>query len=202
MSFPIGENHNKWKGENVSYSGLHKWVNKYKGKAFGCTVCGSQRKQRYEWANISGEYKRDLDDFESKCVPCHRKNLKGITPKYTFPKGNTPWNRGKKGLQVAWNKGKKTRLIPKTAYKKGHKAPISAFVIGQEPWNKGLTKINDKRLDYDRPTQFKKGQLSPRKYLQPVICQRCQKQFQPRTITKANKFCSQQCYWISLKLKV
>ena|SRR3990167_8797453 len=132
MSFPKGENHHKWKGKNVSYSGLHKWVNKYKGKAFGCTVCGSQKRQRYEWANISGEYKRDLDDFESKCVPCHRENLKGITPKYTFPKGNIPWN----------------------------------------------------------------------KYLQPKICQECGKTFQPKNAKNASKYCSQKCYWETLKISM
>ena len=29
-------------------------------------------KKRYHWANISGEYKRDLTDYKRLCVSCHR----------------------------------------------------------------------------------------------------------------------------------
>lgn len=95
MSPAIGENHHQWKGSRVSYSGLHKWINKYKGKAFGCSECGSKEKQRYEWANISGEYKREFNDFRSLCVPCHRKCLLGrrLSPKTEFKKGFIPWNK-------------------------------------------------------------------------------------------------------------
>ncbi len=60
--------------KNPSHSALHKWVKRWKGKANCCKVCGQDEQGRkYEWANLSGEYKRDLDDYEMMCVPCHRK---------------------------------------------------------------------------------------------------------------------------------
>jgi len=37
---------------------------------------------------------------------------------------------------IPWNKGKKTGIVPKTAFKKGHK-PIAPFEKGCIPWNKG-----------------------------------------------------------------
>ena len=58
--------------ENASYSAIHKWLTKWKGKAFGCNRCGTKKKRRYEWSNISGKCKRELLDYESLCVPCHR----------------------------------------------------------------------------------------------------------------------------------
>jgi 5-methylcytosine-specific restriction endonuclease McrA len=42
----------------------------------------------------------------------------------------------KKG-HIAWNKGLKTGLVPKSAFKKGHKPPKTAFKKGIIPWNKG-----------------------------------------------------------------
>ena len=41
--------------------------------------------------------------------------------KLGFKKGYTPWNKGKKLEYISWNKGKKTGIIPKTAFRKGHK---------------------------------------------------------------------------------
>lgn len=62
---------NAWKGDSVGYGGLHQWVYKNLGKAIKCEN-GCMAK-RYEWANISGEYKRDLDDFKQLCKSCHLK---------------------------------------------------------------------------------------------------------------------------------
>ena len=38
-------------------------------------ICKYCRKEncRFEWANISGEYKRDLNDWMNLCVSCHKK---------------------------------------------------------------------------------------------------------------------------------
>jgi very-short-patch-repair endonuclease len=52
----------------------------------------------------------------------HKKKLslinKGKHPLSEFKKGQTPWNKGKKGLQVSWCKGKKAPQISKS--KLGH----------------------------------------------------------------------------------
>lgn len=47
-------------------------------------------------------------------------------------KGRIPWNKGKKGVQVAWNKGKKGRKLTEETKKKQSEAHK-----GQVPWNKG-----------------------------------------------------------------
>jgi NUMOD3 motif len=67
---PMGELSPHWKGDQVSYTGLHLWVGKHKVKTGTCTGCG--RKKITEWANISGVYLRDLDDFAEMCKECHR----------------------------------------------------------------------------------------------------------------------------------
>ena len=69
-----GDKNNGWKGTRVKYSGLHLWVQKELGRADHCDgeKC-SGVSERYEWANISGEYKRDVNDFEWLCRKCHMK---------------------------------------------------------------------------------------------------------------------------------
>lgn len=65
--------HPFWKADDVSYSGLHYWIGRKLGKPRECTNCGTLTAKKYEWANISGEYKRDLKDWVRLCVSCHRR---------------------------------------------------------------------------------------------------------------------------------
>lgn len=51
------------------YQALHYWVKKQKGKATKCEQCSSIRNVQH--ANLSGEYKKDLDDFMQLCKRCH-----------------------------------------------------------------------------------------------------------------------------------
>jgi hypothetical protein len=60
-----------WKGNMVSYSGLHKWVARKLGKPNKCEHCGTTTSTKYEWANKSGKYLRDLDDWIRLCRSCH-----------------------------------------------------------------------------------------------------------------------------------
>lgn len=86
-----------------------------------------------------------------------------------------PWNKGKKGLQVAWNKGKshspetkekiRQSLKGRKSWNKGKTGlqvawnkglhvrlnPEGEFKKGQTAWNKG------KKRTWDSPTEFKKG---------------------------------------------
>lgn len=49
---------------------------RYKTKTGACTSCGAEvgteRGRGTEWANVSGRYLRDLDDFVELCILCHR----------------------------------------------------------------------------------------------------------------------------------
>lgn len=63
----------QWKGNNVGYKALHIWVSRWLGKPSKCEDCGTTEAKKFEWANISKEYKRDLDDWKRLCHPCHIK---------------------------------------------------------------------------------------------------------------------------------
>jgi len=67
---PRGEAHPAWKGDDVGYCALHDWVNRHGDKTGACVRCSAEGITH--WANISGKYLRDLDDFIELCVPCHK----------------------------------------------------------------------------------------------------------------------------------
>jgi len=109
-----GSDHHSWRGDAVGYGGVHQWLYKTYGKADRCDRCGTLEAKRYEWANISLEYKRDRTDWEMLCTSCHRKE--GYA----------------RGEYVTWNKGKKTGLVPRTAIKPGqHLSPATEFKPGR-----------------------------------------------------------------------
>lgn len=75
--YAVGENNPHWK-EEPSYGSLHDWVRRHKKKTGFCTFCGKKgiiKGHEYgtHFANISHEYKRDLDDYVELCMSCHRK---------------------------------------------------------------------------------------------------------------------------------
>jgi hypothetical protein len=54
------------------YYTLHNWVKRKLGKPMKCEICGSTNAKKYEWANKSHKYKRELNDWVRLCVPCHK----------------------------------------------------------------------------------------------------------------------------------
>ena len=62
-----------WKGEDVGYSGLHKWVALKLGKPKQCELCLKTTLNPYQihWANKSHQYKRELTDWIRLCASCH-----------------------------------------------------------------------------------------------------------------------------------
>lgn len=66
-----GERAYNYKGGEVGYGALHEWVRRWLGKPNKCENCGATDKKRYEWANISGDYLRDLGDWARLCKSCH-----------------------------------------------------------------------------------------------------------------------------------
>lgn len=64
----------RWAGDAIGYSGLHTWISRLYGPASRCENRSCEGKgKRYEWANISGEYRRDRNDFLELCSSCHRR---------------------------------------------------------------------------------------------------------------------------------
>lgn len=66
-----GENNYGWKGDSASYVAKHRWVKKWFGKPSYCEICGVKKK-KYNWANLSGTYKRIRRDWKQMCISCHR----------------------------------------------------------------------------------------------------------------------------------
>lgn len=67
----LTENNIMWRGNDVGYVALHNWVRRHKPKPIFCERCNINKP--YDLANISGEYKRDINDFEWLCRSCHNK---------------------------------------------------------------------------------------------------------------------------------
>lgn len=61
-----------WKGDKAGYGSKHDWIKSRLGKATYCSFDRNHVSKRFEWANISGAYLRELDDWVQLCVTCHR----------------------------------------------------------------------------------------------------------------------------------
>jgi len=61
--------HWNWKGDKAKYQAIHIWVRRNKPKPKLCVLCG-KRKAR-DLANISGDYRRDINDYQYLCRKCH-----------------------------------------------------------------------------------------------------------------------------------
>lgn len=64
MALPIDSN---------KYYTAHYWIYSKSGKAKYCSKDSSHQSKRFEWANISREYKKELNDWIQLCSSCHRK---------------------------------------------------------------------------------------------------------------------------------
>lgn len=75
MKRPEGENSIHWIGDKVGYRGLHNWIEKQRGKPDYCEQCKKDDlpHRHYHWANVSGEYRREVSDWKRLCAKCHKK---------------------------------------------------------------------------------------------------------------------------------
>jgi hypothetical protein len=64
------EKGHNWKGNLVGNNGLHAWIKRYKIKPNSCEKCNTLT-NRLDCCNISGVYKRDINDFKWLCRRCH-----------------------------------------------------------------------------------------------------------------------------------
>lgn len=60
--------------QSSPYRIIHYWIQRNKGKPKFCDKCHTTTSKRYEWANISGEYKIDLRDWARLCSKCHKQH--------------------------------------------------------------------------------------------------------------------------------
>ena len=121
-----GEKNPNWKGGDAGYDALHKWVYRHKGKPQKCESCGSSDKGVYHWANKSGKYRRNLNDWKRLCASCHR------------------LEDNKKSGFVPHNKGKRAAIANgKRQYGKGNS---TSFRKGNIPWNKKIGSFGHKYL--------------------------------------------------------
>jgi hypothetical protein len=65
----INEKNPNWKGNDVKEPALHDWVKRRKNKSKLCENCNEETP--FDLANISGEYKRDINDYQWLCRKCH-----------------------------------------------------------------------------------------------------------------------------------
>lgn len=79
------ERNGMWKGDNAGYNAIHIWIRNRLGKAKRCTRNILHKSTRYHWANISGEYNRDLNDWQELCPSCNK--LDGIRIPLRFLEG-------------------------------------------------------------------------------------------------------------------
>jgi len=105
------ENNGNWKGENVGYFGLHKWIQRHKLKPKFCENC--KENPPYDLANISGEYKRDINDFEWLCRRCHF-NKDGRKINLIDWTGKTPSeeirNKISESMKLVWKERKEMEM--------------------------------------------------------------------------------------------
>lgn len=53
------------------YRSRHDWIQRKLGKPNYCCACKVSDNRKYHWANISGDYLKDVSDWKRMCVRCH-----------------------------------------------------------------------------------------------------------------------------------
>mgnify|MGYP001580422507 CR=1 FL=1 len=66
------KNNGNWKGEKVSYSGIHNWLAINYIKHTECDFCKIGG-IRIVWANKTGKYLREREDWLCLCYKCHNR---------------------------------------------------------------------------------------------------------------------------------
>lgn len=68
-----GDNNGHWKGLKVKYSSLHTYLRNHFPKKKVCSFCGTKTAKVYDWANVTGIYDRNIENYRETCRGCHIK---------------------------------------------------------------------------------------------------------------------------------
>lgn len=72
-----GSGNKSWKGTKIGYAGVHTWMHRIYEKPDKCDFCGitniknKRGRNRIQWANKTGNYLRDRNDWLKLCSKCH-----------------------------------------------------------------------------------------------------------------------------------
>lgn len=94
----LGEKNGMWVGDRVKYAGLHAWVRAHKPKSVKCENC--KEAEPLDLANVSGKYKRDINDFKWLCRKCHMledsrlDSFKKMSKEPRYGRNNPNWRGG------------------------------------------------------------------------------------------------------------
>jgi len=79
------DKHPMWKGSDAGYTAKHMWIASNYGRPKECEFCAKDNLfgHNIHWANKSGQYSRDRDDWLRLCAQCHTdydkiNNLRGV----------------------------------------------------------------------------------------------------------------------------
>ena len=64
--------------DKLNYAVLHARIRERYGDPSKCENCGTTESKKFEWANVSGEYRLDRDDWARLCCRCHRRYDLGV----------------------------------------------------------------------------------------------------------------------------
>lgn len=81
-----GKNHPQWKGLEAKYVSIHRFIHRNYGRPKKCEWCGifgltKKGNNKVQWANISGQYLRERNDWLTLCQSCHYKQEKNVKNK-------------------------------------------------------------------------------------------------------------------------
>jgi hypothetical protein len=68
----LKDNKRRWKGDDAGYVAKHMWIRKHFELPDRCERCKTTAFSRLEWANVSGQHKRERSDYMALCPSCHR----------------------------------------------------------------------------------------------------------------------------------
>ena len=129
-----GEKNVNWKGDEASYGSLHDWVSYHKGNEKKCSQCGEDEpSKRYEWANISGEYKREIDDYIRLCKKCHYHYDGNTLSQYQKRKVREKMSNNKSGFKNVCQEKRSGRYYSYIATK-GYRQRLGTFDTPEEAY--------------------------------------------------------------------